>query len=95
MKIDNDQKLVSSDFFVYLLFLFFEFNMHKVQICKIRSRLDMPSAHVLGCSVLFRALYCFQIKVITKLPNSEQSYKGKVKTHNYINRQNQSTTGKL
>jgi hypothetical protein len=27
--------------------------------------------------------------IITKLPNSEQSYKGKVKTHNYINRQNQ------
>jgi hypothetical protein len=41
---------------------------------------------------LFTVLY---IKVITKLPNSEQSYKGKVKTHNYINRQNQSTTGKL
>jgi hypothetical protein len=38
---------------------------------------------------------CKKIKVITKLPNSEQSYKGKVKTHNYINRQNQSTTGKL
>ena len=37
----------------------------------------------------------FYIRVITKLPNSEQSYKGKVKTHNYINRQNQSTTGKL
>jgi hypothetical protein len=36
-----------------------------------------------------------EIRVITKLPNSEQSYKGKVKTHNYINRQNQSTTGKL
>jgi hypothetical protein len=35
------------------------------------------------------------IKVITKLPNSEQSYKGKVKTHKYINRKNQSTTGKL
>ena len=35
------------------------------------------------------------IRVITKLPNFEQSYKGKVKTHNYINRQNQSTTGKL
>jgi hypothetical protein len=34
-------------------------------------------------------------KVITKLPNSEQSYKGKVKTHKYINRQNQSTTGIL
>ena len=35
------------------------------------------------------------IRVITKLPNTEQSYKGKVKTHKYINRQNQSTTGKL
>jgi hypothetical protein len=33
--------------------------------------------------------------ILTKLPNSEQSYKGKVKTHKYINRQNQSTTGKL
>jgi hypothetical protein len=33
----------------------------------------------------------FKIRVITKLPNSEQSYKGKVKTHKYINRQNQST----
>ena len=37
----------------------------------------------------------YEIKVITKLPNSEKSYKGKVKAHNYINRQNQSTTGKL
>ena len=27
--------------------------------------------------------------------NCEQSYKGKVKTHRYINKQNQSTTGKL
>ena len=35
------------------------------------------------------------IREITKLPNSEQSYKGKVKTHNYINRQYQSTIGKL
>ena len=26
---------------------------------------------------------------------TEQFYKGKVKTHKYINRQNQSTTGKL
>ena len=48
-------------------------------------------------------IYRFQIrdsniavhKGNNKLPNSEQSYKGKVKTHNYINRQNQSTTGKL
>jgi hypothetical protein len=36
-----------------------------------------------------------EIRVIAKLPNSEQSYKGKVETHKYINRQNQSTTGKL
>jgi len=35
------------------------------------------------------------IKVITKSPNSEQSSKGKVKTHKYINRQNQSITRKL
>jgi hypothetical protein len=35
-----------------------------------------------------------EIRVITTLPNSEQSYKGKVKTYKYINRQNQSTTGK-
>jgi hypothetical protein len=35
------------------------------------------------------------IKVITKLPNSEQSYKGKVKTHKYINRQNQSPNNHL
>jgi hypothetical protein len=43
----------------------------------------------------FHLLKLWSIRVITKLPNSEQSYKGKVKTHNYINKQNQSTTGKL
>ena len=37
----------------------------------------------------------YKIRVIAKLPNSEQSYKGKVNTHNYINRQNQSTNEKL
>jgi hypothetical protein len=42
-----------------------------------------------------KSVFDEKIGVITKLPNSEQSYKGKVKTHNYINRQNQSTTGKL
>jgi hypothetical protein len=31
-----------------------------------------------------------KIRVITKLPNTEQSNKGKAKTHKYINRQNQS-----
>jgi hypothetical protein len=42
-----------------------------------------------------KLLWLLNIKVITKLPNSEQSYKEKVKTHKYTNRQNQSTTGKL
>ena len=51
---------------------------------------DVPM--VLSNGIYISRLY---IKVITKLPNSEQSYKGKVQTHNYINRQNQSTTGKL
>ena len=45
-----------------------------------------------NCEMIWKI---WKIKVITKLPNSEQSYKGKVQTHNYINRQNQSTTGKL
>jgi hypothetical protein len=36
-----------------------------------------------------------KIRVITKLPNTEQSSKGKDKTHKSTNRQNQSTTGKL
>ena len=36
---------------------------------------------------LNQIMLIMSIKVITKLPNSEQSYKGKVKTHNYINRQ--------
>ena len=44
---------------------------------------------------IFVFIFKRQIKVITKLPNSEQPHKGKVKTHNHINRQNQSTTGKL
>jgi len=35
------------------------------------------------------------IRVITKLPNTEQSSKGKGKTHKSTNRQNPSTTGKL
>ena len=39
---------------------------------------------VLTILILYICLYW--IKVITKLPNSEQSYKGKVKTHNYINK---------
>ena len=55
-----------------------------------------PQKRANGLSCLSsRSTFQLYIRVITKLPNSEQSYKGKVKTHNYINRQNQSTTGKL
>jgi hypothetical protein len=39
--------------------------------------------------------FCNGIRVITKLLNTEQSSKGKGKTHKSTNRQNQSTTGKL
>ena len=42
-------------------------------------------------TTIFKVYTHSQIRVITKLPNSEQSNKGKVKTHKYINRQNQST----
>ena len=55
-----------------------------------------PQKRANGLSCLSsRSTFQLYIRVITKLPNSAQSYKGKVKTHNYINRQNQSTTGKL
>ena len=46
-------------------------------------------------TLVHNLMICNEIRIMTKLPNSEQSYKGKVKTHNYIYRQNQSTTGKL
>jgi hypothetical protein len=39
--------------------------------------------------------YKRKIRVIAILPNTEQSFKGKGKTHKSTNRQNQSTTGKL
>jgi hypothetical protein len=57
----------------------------------------LKSANSIAIEKLEKGMNSMQdmIKVITKLPNSEQSYKGKVKTHKYINRQNQSTTGKL
>ena len=56
---------------------------------------EVPGKHHRPAASHCQTLSHKWIKVITKLRNSEQSYKGKVKTHNYINRQNQSTTGKL
>ena len=45
--------------------------------------------------ICFFWCYINTIRVITKLPNTEQSSKGKSKTHKSTNRQNQSTNGKL
>jgi hypothetical protein len=56
---------------------------------------QIPTSSVLKSGRWWCLFSLLQIRVITKLPNSEQSYKGKVKTHKYINSQNQSTTGKL
>ena len=76
------------------------FDMTKLQMQKIqkKSKLDSEKIWKLWKKSKLnnkKIWIIWKIKVITKLPNSEQSYKGKVKTHNYINRQNQSTTGKL
>jgi hypothetical protein len=53
--------------------------------------MDLACKDLLVLFELNNSVSLRRIKVITKLPNSEQSYKGKVKTHNHINRQNQST----
>ena len=57
--------------------------------CTIRGDSEIQGSNYLGKKM---GNVSRLIRVITKLPNSEQSYKGKVKTHRYINRQNQSTT---
>ena len=54
-----------------------------------------PPTHPSHRGRLELIVFHIYIRVITKLPNSEQSSKGKVKTHKYINRQNQSTTANL
>jgi hypothetical protein len=62
----------------------------------IKSNKDLNDIFFFTKYSKFRRIFqLYQLRVITKLPNSEQSYKGKLKTHKYINRQNQSTTGKL
>jgi hypothetical protein len=50
-------------------------------------KISIIRSHVRNVSV--KSVYILRfywIRLITKLPNSEQSYKGKVKTHKYINR---------
>ena len=56
--------------------------------CRQISYQGKQSDIVSGKTVRYRIR---EIRVITKLPNSEQSYKGKVKTHKYINKQNRKT----
>jgi hypothetical protein len=59
-----------------------------------RTKIDSSKNLILTLfGLIFRRIYikndvCPR-EVITKLTSSEQSYKGKVQTHNYINRQNQ------
>ena len=75
---------------------------HKMGKFELHLRILFPGARrkQLTCrrsltNFITKAFVVYRIRVITKVPNSEQSNKGKVKTHKYINRQNQSTTGKL
>jgi hypothetical protein len=70
--------------------------MNKAMIIRRnRGTVYTPNPHIhdhsISCGYVMKRLSISVawIRVITKLPNSEQSYKGKVKTHNYINRQNQ------
>jgi hypothetical protein len=49
-----------------------------------KSGMNIPGKRDLVCDQINSSLFQ-KIRVITKLPNSEQSYKGKVKTHKYIN----------
>jgi hypothetical protein len=58
--------------------------------------LFFPPFFTCSCAYPYN-LACVDFLLMNKGNNkiTEQSYKGKVKTHKYINRQNQSTTGKL
>jgi hypothetical protein len=73
------------------------YNVYSPLKIKLQSSWGCKISHVLyGCRNYNKPFVSYfiniYIRVITKLPNSEQSYKGKVKTLKYINRQNQSTT---
>ena len=79
-------------------YLFFRCFFHCIFECVFQSLIVLTKTDEESTLLIFRTTNKgneLRIRVITKLPNSEQSYKGKVKTHKYINRQNQSTTGKL
>ena len=88
-------KVLLPEYQVYQCFIIL--NNCAIQNSKLQVLFWWISSLLYQCFLKLIHLYVcvFEVKVITTLPNSEQSYKGKVKTHNYINRQNQSTTGKL
>jgi hypothetical protein len=66
---------------------------YKTKTCLILA-LWIIRISIFWCPIFIFFGWC-SIRIITKLSNSEQSSKGKVKTHKYINRQNQSTSGIL
>ena len=68
--------------------------------CKYQIPSNFPCCNLQNMNMLIQWFFLYStilcemwlwIRVITKFPYSEQSYKGKVKTHNNIIRQNQST----
>ena len=66
---------------------------HKLNVCRYDSQPFLTAG--LDVEDRYRKRYQFVHKGNNKITeNSEQSSKGKVKTHKYINKQNQSTTGK-
>jgi hypothetical protein len=81
--------LTSSHYYNKIVFYHFCFACHKTRLFNFYPGYEMSKIST------FFYHNNQSIRAITKLPNSEQSSKGKVKTHRYINRQNQSTIGKL
>jgi hypothetical protein len=79
---------------VFVIYIYILLNLFSSWIWII-SVFPLDVIHLTTNNEVHLMVFQHWIRVITKLPNSEQSYKGKIKTHNYINRQNQSTTGKL
>ena len=81
------------------MFNLFGFLMLCCWACLMKVIPEMRHAHLIIYIKVFIINYSYRAwtnnKGNNKITNSVQSYKGKVKTHKYINRQNQSTTGKL
>jgi hypothetical protein len=77
-------QLISCCNFNYSIFLLYKGRQLPHKLFNRWYQLSQVNTSNISKSLVFLALW---IRVITKLPNSEQSYKGKVKTHKYINRQ--------